>query len=526
MIYAKTVCKKPGSYVAIVPAGLKVSLQYNQNGLLQSIEVHKDNGIVVDREHFASMSKFVPNKIALTGGTTWIEGVFYFSDIPTTSGLLMECCIDDYLERFLKEDCMCAFYAGTVTSLAASFAGAQTIRNWLGMNKFNVLPGTVVPTDLTEATLEMLMQTGAYSFKYPYILGFYVFNDGPAVFEPTMLKQHTVTDIQTTLTPDGYVQSIVQLEGEPEDAVLSFNYSDVWSHSIQVGTSILYYVGEYVEILDTRAADSKKMLSPIDNKVTCPVCNKVYYAPEHGPVQCDDPHCLSKAYPEVCRILDTFHLPELSIDDYRQLVVDRKIVTATDVLVNEPYSKMKIEGDLLQVLKAAVPLSVCNEESFFVKLLHECNNSVDTLTYYLNNPNRMVTELDLVTLPAKRFVEWCKDSYNVLTVTTLLSAIHIEEKENQFEGAPIFRGNKFVLTGKFKRGDLSKITEILEGYAAKIIPDFDNEIPTMLITGGTDENIEGRLVQAAKRFNVPIADEDTFFTHYEIDADLQASHLL
>lgn len=531
MIYAKTVCKKPGSYVEIVPVGLRVSLQYNQNGLIQSAKMLIDDGedkVDIDREHYTAMLKFIPNKILLTGGTTWVDGVFYFADIPVDSGTLPDCCYQTYLERFLRDDCMCEFYASTVTSYAASFVGAQTIRNWLSANSFKILPGSVVPLEMTEDTIKLMLQTGAYSFKYPYISGFYVFTNADTEYVPADLRQGTVELVGTGLDDNGYVKCAVQLDESynDENIVLNLNYSDVCSNSIQTGASILYYIGDYVELLATRSANPQFRLKAVDNRLTCPVCGKVYTAPNHGPVQCDDPHCLSKAYPEVCRILNEFELPVITIDEFRQLIVDKKIITATDILCVEPYSQMVIKGDLLKVLRASVPAVLANDEAFFTKLLHECNYSVDTLMYYLNNPMKMVTELDLVTITAKRFVEWCKDEYNVLTVKTLLSAIHIEETKLNFEAAPIFRGNKFVLTGNFKRGSLQKITQILEGYAATVLPDFDKEVPTMLITGGTDEAIEGRLIQAARKFNVPVVTEDAFFLEYQIDADLQASHLL
>ena len=531
MIYAKTVCKKPGSYVEIVPVGLRASLQYNQNGLLQSVKMLLDDGedtVEIDREHFSKISTYVPQKIALSGGTTWVEGVFYFSDIPCDAGMLPDCCYGTYLERFLKDNCICSFYAATVTSYAASFVGAQTIRNWLGMNKFQILPGTVVPTDLAESTIEMLLQTGAYSFKYPYISGFYVFDNAETEYVPADLHQSNVVEVETALNPEGYVQTAVKLEESygGDAVVLTLNYSDVCSKAVQKGACILYYVGDAVDVIASRSSDPTVRLKVVENKLTCPVCNKIYTVPAHGPVQCDDPHCLSKAYPDVCRILKTFDLPEITIEQFSDLVAEKKIITATDILCVEPYNKTKISTDLVTVLKAAVPPIVCNDEGFFAKLVHECNGTVDTLNYYLNNPNKMVTELDLVTIPAKRFVEWCRDSYNVLTVSTLLSAVHIEQTKLELDVAPIFRGNRIVLTGKFKRGDISKITAILESYAAKVLPDFDKEVPHVLITGSTDEGIDGRLVQAARKFNVAVVDEDSFFANYEIDADLQASHLL
>lgn len=530
MIFAKTVCRKPGSYVSVVPVGLRISLQYNQDGLLQAAKVVDVDEDLINEELLNKMRKFVPQKIALTGGTTWVEGVFYFSDIPTDSGVVPECCYETYLARFNRDDCMCSFYAGNITSLAAAFNGVVAIRNWLSVNQFKMLPGLVIPADFNESSLEMLMQTGAYSFKYPYIAGFYVYNLNSVDYVPTDLHQGNIKVVENGLTPEGYVQSTVSLDEIEDDNIvkLVLNYSDVCTHSVQEGACILYYKGERISILATRSS-SNKPLQVVDNKVTCPVCHKVYYAPAHGPVQCDDPHCLSTAYPDVCRMLRALELPELNIDDFSKLITSKKIVTFTDVLDVKPYKDTKVKADLVTILKAGVPVSVGYDDNFLEALVRYCQNNKDSLLYYVNNPNRIYTELDIAdtyAVATKRFVEWCSDSYNVLTITSLISAVDLVASSYKFEGAPIFRGNTIALTGKFRRGEIEKIKTILEGYAAKVVMDFDKEAPTLLVTGGTNENIEGRLVQAARKLNVPVVDEDEFFDKYEIIADMMTTHLL
>ena len=523
MIYAKTVCRKPGSYVTVVPAGLRVSLQYNQNGIIQSIKLLDAADTEVDRDHFSKMIKFTPQKIGLTGGTTWVDGVFYFSDIPTDSGMIPDCCYATYLDRFMSDDCMCAFYAATVKSLAASFGGAQVIRNWISINGFNMLPGTVVPTDFSEATVEMLLQTGAYSFKYPYISGFYIFDGTDVLYVRSNLMQGTVVDISNTLTPEGYVQSAVTLNDISDDkpVVLKLNYSEVVTSSVQVNASILYFVDSSIHVLETRPCSAKTKLTIIDNKITCPVCGKIYYAPAHGPVQCDDPHCLSTAYPQVCRMLSSLDLPELSLDDFRQLIVDKQIITVTDVLAVPPYDSMDITADLVSVLKAAVPFACCTDENVFAVLVDKCQNSVDTLMYYINNPDKMYTELDFTSIAARKFIEWCKDDYNVLTVRTILDCVTVSNaKVPKFEGAPMFRGNVIAITGKFRRGDEKYITSLLEGYSATVVTDFETELPNVVVTGGMCENLNGKMIQSARAASIPVLDEDTFFNTYGIVADM------
>lgn len=530
MIFAKTVCRRPGSYVTVVPVGLRATLQYSSNGVIQAIKVHDESGELtqVSDDVFRRMIRFIPQKILLTGGTTWIEGIFYSSNIPTSAGKLPECCTSKYVEMFTRDDCMCAFYASEVNSLAAAIEGVQAVRNWLGLNGFRMLPGLVVPTDFNESSLELLMHTGAYSFKYPYIAGFYVYNGTVASYVSAGLHQGVVQSVESSLTSEGYVQSAVVLDETDNDdpVVLTLNYSDVCSHAIQESACVLYYKDDSVVILDTRSSVPGAKLKVIENKVTCPVCGKMYYAPSHGPVQCDDPHCLSKAYPDVCRMLKAFNLPELSIDDFSQMITKKQVITFTDVLCNEPYSDSEIHSDLASVLRAAVPYSACSDSAFFEALATQCGNAPDTVMYYVNNPNRMLTELELDEVTVRRLMEWFKDEYNVLTVSTLMSAVRIEKPSFKFEGAPIFRGNTIAITGKFKRGDADKIKKILEGYSANVITSIEDVLPNFVITGGTGESINGGVILAARRSNIPVISEDEFFDKYGVIADMMNSHLL
>ena len=97
----------------------------------------------------------------------------------------------------------------------------------------------------------------------------------------------------------------------------------------------------------------------------------------------------------------------------------------------------------------------------------------------------------------------------------------------KFDGDPIFRGNTFVITGKFKRGDYPEIQSILMSYAANVVPDIEpgQKLPDIVITGSLNDGISGKIIQKARLHNIPIVEEDVFFTQYEIDQDL-ANNLL
>ena len=83
-----------------------------------------------------------------------------------------------------------------------------------------------------------------------------------------------------------------------------------------------------------------------------------------------------------------------------------------------------------------------------------------------------------------------------------------------------------MLTGKFKRGSYKEIASILESYQANVLPDVDIfDKPDAVVVGGTNEDISGHIVQTAKKFHIPVVDEDQFFKMYGIDADLTANLL-
>ena len=148
------------------------------------------------------------------------------------------------------------------------------------------------------------------------------------------------------------------------------------------------------------------------------------------------------------------------------------------------------------------------------------------MLYYLKNPTRISTELRMNDVHCKKFIEWITDPYNLTSVTTLFSCVELRARTKKFEGAPIFRNNTFVLTGKFKRGSYKEIASILESYEAKVLPEINSiQAVNAVIVGGTNEDISGQIIKAARQLNIPTVDEDKFFAIYDIDSDLTANLL-
>ena len=537
MMFAKTFCK-PGSYVEVVPIGLQAMLIYNANGLLQSVKVLQpdNNGHgfhqEVDAATLRKIYEIVPTRINLKGGTTYVEGVFHTGTLPKDSqGNIAYCANDEYVKKINDGDYF-EFYAGNVRSLAAMFRGSLTIRNWLSGNGFKILPGIIVPVEMKQETIDMLVNTGAYSFDSDFIAGFYIFEGtAQARFSLSNLHYYHTSSFKRGIDQNGYVKGVVKLADNSE---VIFNLSDAINFKCDAAPYINLLLAnvendsEPIQIV--RSVATNKNVDELHSSVyICPICHKQVILPKTGPCQCSDPHCLSSLYPDACRLFEKLALPELDYSQYMQYVENKYIICLTDLLVLDNYKDVEINVTLPEALAAITPFTVVSDENIFEKFCNSCNNSVDSLLYYLKNPNKIITELNVNSPMVVRFIKWISDPYNLTSVETILAHVNIKERTKKFEGAPIFRSNAFVLTGTFKRGNFTEIASILESYSATVLTDIDitgsHVVPSAVITGSTNENISGHIIKTARSYNIPVISEDEFFSNYGIDDDI-ASNLL
>ncbi len=533
MMFAKTFCKS-GSYVEVAPIGLQALLQYNRNGLLQKVMLLEPDGDkmlfsrALGSDALNRIYQLVPTTINLKDGTTWVEGTFFTQALPVKSyGNIAYCANDEFLEMLLNGTPF-TFYAATVKSLAASFKGPLTIRNWLMGNGFKVLPGIVVPLEMKQETLDMMFSTFNASFNPKFIASFYIFHGIDEVdYKLANLYYSKVVNCEMKLTSDGYVKGLLTLD---TGKIVTVHYSDACNNFCDAAPNvrILYGYDEEGNIdIITGITDH---LESRTATYMCPVCHANVMVPTAGPCQCSDPNCLSRLYPDSCKMLSRLNLPELTYEQYAKLVENKDILCLTDILTSvDNFKDMKITATLAETVAAITPIEVVPDMTFFEKLANSCNNSPDSLLYYLTNPNRILTELNMNSPDARRFAQWIAVPYNFSSVTTLLGVVNITERTKKFEGAPIFRSNAFVLTGKFKRGSYKEIASILESYDATVLPDIElsnrSVKVTCVITGSTNENISGQVIKSAKFANIPIVEEDTFFATYGIDQDLAANLL-
>ena len=81
------------------------------------------------------------------------------------------------------------------------------------------------------------------------------------------------------------------------------------------------------------------------------------------------------------------------------------------------------------------------------------------------------------------------------------------------KGAVVYDFRRFI------HGDMSEISNIFHSYGAKVTTTFDVNTD-VVITGGTNEEINGKVLQTAKNLGISVIDEQAFFDMYDIDNDL------
>lgn len=519
MFATKTVCR-PGAYIEAVPAGLLATLQFNHNGLLEKILLQTETGEEeAEKQLFTLLASFAPTSIGLTGATTWVNGVFYIPDIPHAAGHIPYCLYDEY-KQMLMAGKPFTFYASNVKSNASSIKGPMIVRNWLQMSKFTVLPGIVVPQNFTEDTLKMLFNTSTVKFVYPYLSGYEIFENLEARYVPEDLYQTQIKSLSVKMDQFGEVKGhLTTATGK-----IIVPYADAVMFDAQCGSSILFVRGSS-KILSARKYDDKHR-ERLTRSYECPICHKMYTVPLSGPTFCDDPDCASRMYPQICRMTATFKLPTLDPDDFLELIKDKQLLTLSDVLDLDVYKDLQFEASIAEVLAAVTPVEVCADTSVFDKIAHACSQNIKTLMYYLTNPDRMVMELKVASIPGQRFAEWLKLNSNILTIEALLSRVSLKTKDFVIpDAAPIFRGRKFILTGTFRRGNYSDIVNILSNYGAEVITDID-ERPDCILVGAMLSNIDGNILRKGEIAGIPKFDEDEFFVTHQIDEDMARSNLL
>lgn len=514
----------PGDFVAPLPIGVNLTLQYGDSGLLESVQIGHNSETQVpgpaNLPHALIEGNIVPRKIPLEIGSTWVKGVlFTLRQRYTAAGSLPECIQDDLLADVLENSDGFIFLAGHAESTAYSFTGATAIRMWLASAHFGVLAGWLVPYDPSPSSMDRLVHSDMLQFEYPLVAGYMIHRQAEFLSVSTGLSQLIVDSVDRRLLEDGSVMGEVTSE---DDQHIQFNYNDILKFHIVPATLLILDAENNVVFAQLCGHD--RPLPPLPLEIVCSGCGKTYNVPPKGKVHCDDPHCVTLLYPRLTHYLTSLNLPTLTYDAFLNLIADKKLQDISDIWLLPEYADVELTVGLADYLRAVIPVTDVTDGRVFSALTSKCRNNLQTLRYYLDHPERLQSELKLQEVSpvgTVQLVEWLSDPANLLSLNTLMSIDNItfDATNSAFIGPAMFRNRKIMITGKFNRGPEDFIKAVLRSYSATVETHFSDDIDILLI-GGRMENVNGTAIVSARAKGIPIVQEHEFFTKYDIDKDL------
>ncbi len=507
---------KPGDFVSLIPVGLPITLQYNISGNLEKVYVGYNyvgyetdmrdcSDVFMDR--FLSMDK-VPARISLKRGTTWVSGILYTDTKFKTCGLLPKCMEQNMIDLFNATPNAFKFYAFNVKCSSYSFGGASQRMQFLHINKFNVLPGWYVPPQMNQDRFDMWLNDG--TFKFHKIITHYAIhtNDNLRIVS-TGLSQHSVQDMNVYIDDSAYLRVALELD---DDSKRYLHYGEARKYGVGKKSSII--TDSHSKIISC----SEQVTYP--DKLACPVCGKQYNL-SGDTVTCSDESCASKLLTRLPKFFSSMCMESMSTENIRKHIEDKTLTCISDVFLLPEYADKEIDVSLVQLLSALIPITDIKSDDVYVEFITACSDNVDTFKYYVSNPNAILTDLHITSKDKNKLVEWLSVPANNSDITSLLlvDEINIVTTQKKYNFAPVFRDKIIYITGRFIHGDMSEISNIFHSYGAKVTTTFDVNTD-VVITGGTNEEINGKVLQTAKNLGISVIDEQAFFDMYDIDNDL------
>ena len=510
-----------GDCVVMVPVGLQITIQYNQKGQIERIyQGFSTEGEDLTREMLTSFLKnrVVPNVISLKNTVTFVRGVLYTDTLFCDRGKLPECMFPNLRKHFEKFPQRFKFYAGCVNTVPSTFSGLAAIRQWFTFAGFEMLPCFIVPMNMTDEQYNLLLRQNSEKFKTKLVTDYIVINQSEISFRSTGLRQFVIKRVEQTVDDLGYIrETLISAYGKER---VTLDISETVKYNLQPGVLVVLDEKNLVEFhhYDPNSGEKVKTRS---RSINCGTCGRVIDLPFSGMVRCTDPNCNSRLFPDVQHLLTTLSLPSISRKEYDEITKKAGSGFSPVDVLDYLNLEESITTSVPEALFAATPLDVVSNVNFFSRLFEACNSSVDSLMYYLQNPDSMLEDLKLQSAYTERFANWLSVGSNYMSLVSILTheKIQFQSKSKKFAGAPIFRGKSIILTGRFRHGSLSEVKSILEGYSARVTTQFDADAGCLLI-GSLNEETNGKLVRTCAEKGMSVFYEDDFFKTYEIDQDL------
>lgn len=508
-----------GDFVAVVPLGLPMTLEYSDSGAIK--RVYRDWGeskvdvtaVMLPR---ILRENIVPRSVAPAGSSTFISGVLYTSYPINGSGELPDSIALPLVEDFISSSHTYNFFAGAIGGVAVAVSGAVAVRQWLTFAGFNVLPGFVVPIEMNQEKFDKLVKSSGFNFIYPLISHYIVFHQNDCLFESTQSYELAVSELTTSVSDRGDI--IATITDTSTGDSMTCDYSDVVKFNIHEGDHLVLDMYDSI-----RYNYANKSLEPVSKQITCKYCGRVIHVAEAGSTRCADPRCNSNLYFPTNHFLKTLGLNPITREKYDEVVTEVGTLYALpDVLDHIDIDLSAVPITLPQAMAAMVTNHPRLGVEFFSDFCSRCHNSVDVIDYYITHEDKILIDLEGSDARYQELTQWLKDPTNALEMSSFIhdSRLTIVKEQPKFEGAPIFRGKKIQLTGKFTHGSINEVKRILSSYGASVYDDQDKRRVDCLVIGDAKEGVSGGIVNFCRSAGIPIFEELSFFQAYEIDQDL------
>lgn len=499
-----------GNTVRVVPSGALCDVSYNENGVICNVVV---NGTEVSSSFSVTLQKanVFPSRISRKSRTT-VSGVLCLDEVDVKS-LSTTTPSDEVVERIsvgnVSDVKFKSFWIDSSSNMPYGAYQQTTVMKMLG---FDPCQSFVVGPETSESAVHKYQST----MGYPFVSGFYVIrnNGSDNVFVPCNVVFSTVKSVSRYFTRYGYVVSDV----ECSDAVVTVPYTSVVRYNVQKGSVVGVDDGRIVF-----GSDRRNLSKKVDREFRCPYCGSKINVPLSGYVQCSYENCVSRLYSQVLHFCKTLDLPSVPYSEYSDAVREKQFMSMCDVFDLPTLTDVTVTCPPSTLLRSLCPVSVRVTDDFFDKFV-EAAGSVDALMYYLENVEKIQSDLipPLTRLQVASFSRWLSESENVLVLKEFINSdkVSLVKNSTTLNVPKIFRNKTIYLEGRFRHGSYLDVCSILRSYGAEIASKFDNRCDCVIVGDVSIDNVGTSVVEVANSYNVPVFQEGTFFTNYDIDKDI------
>lgn len=501
----------PGDFILPVPLGLNVTIQYDANGRVERLLMGFDHetGAELPSELLTTVLPFdlFPRTIPVTQGTTWVSGVFVTTkSFNDSSGELPDDLIEPISIELMERPSTFKFRAAKVVSNALRFTGGLASQRWLQSTGFDLLPNYVIPASLSHDAFTQMMRPVDF-----LIVSVLVLHNNQWNHISCGLYQDKVVSVTKRFNDAGELRGVISFTSGDK---LDVDYFDIVKQNVQPAALVIHDRSAISRVVQS----TDKNREPRAAKLSCPVCGSVIHVTQPDTV-CSNPRCPSQNYIDVVHFLNGVGLPVMSREQYDASLKSCKELTFAMILDLPQYAKQHISITLNKLIRAIVPVTLVRSDRAIDELCSKCNNSIQSVMYYLNHLDRIGIDLGC-NAEAQRALMSMQDSHIVSEIDAVLHhpSVAVVQENVKFDGPKIFRSKTICITGEFAHGSHSEVAAILRSYGADVVSNSWNV--DCILVGDIPENMRGDIVREGKAHNVPIYTESSFFAAYKIDEDI------